>query len=438
MAGLKADVLGTYTQLKERYGDVVSFPIAGQRLFVFFHPDAVREILVAQAKSFIRVPRVMRVFAQWNGSSVLIAEGEPWLRQRRLVQPAFQPRRFERYGQTMVAATERLAQSWQTEIDARGSLDVEINQAMTDLTLNIICRTMFATDVTDTSGDIARAVAILSEVAFHEMQSPFTLPNWWPSRFIRNKRWAMNVLDEAVWQIVRTRRAAGDDQGDLLSMLLAAVDEEGDGGRLDDRQVRNELMTLMLAGHDTTAAALDWVWYNLAQYPASAAACQAELAARIGNRAVAASDVPQLKFIEAVVKESLRLYPPAIGVFLRQPTADVDICGTQVPRGSLVALSSYVTQRDARWFAEPNRFLPERFLAPAVHDLKPNAYFPFGAGPRVCIGQSFAMTEMVLIVATLLRRFTVALAPDQGTVELQVHASLRPRNGVRLRWTPRA
>ncbi len=247
----------------------------------------------------------------------MIAEGEPWLRQTsRLVQPAFQPRRFEHYGRTMVAAAERLAQSWQANVDSQGFCDVEINQAMTDLTLNIICRTMFATDVTDTSGDIARAVAILSEVAFHEMQSPFTLPNWWPSRFIRNKRWAMQLLDETVWQMVRKRRAAGDDQGDLLSMLLAAVDEEGDGGRLDDQQVRNELMTLMLAGHDTTAAALDWVWYNLAQNPASVAACQAELAAQVGDRAVAASDVPQLKFIEAVVKESLRLYPPAIGVFL--------------------------------------------------------------------------------------------------------------------------
>ena len=162
---------------------------------------------------------------------------------------------IETYAHTMVSATERLVESWNAQVDRAGHHDVEIDQAMTDLTLNIICRAMFDTDVSQTSGDIARAVATLSEVAFHEMQSPWIMPNWWPSRFIRQKRWAMQVLDETIWHIVRERRADGRDHGDLLSMLLAAVDEEGDGGRLDDRQVRNEMMTLMLAGHDTTAAA---------------------------------------------------------------------------------------------------------------------------------------------------------------------------------------
>jgi cytochrome P450 len=437
MARMKADVLGTMSQLHEQYGDVVSFPIANQRLFVFFHPDAVREVLVAQAKSFVRDPRVMRVFAQWNGPSLLITEGAAWLRQRRLVQPAFQSRRFETYAHTMVSATERLVESWNAQVDRAGHHDVEIDQAMTDLTLNIICRAMFDTDVSQTSGDIARAVATLSEVAFHEMQSPWIMPNWWPSRFIRQKRWAMQVLDETIWRIVRERRTDGRDHGDLLSMLLAAVDEEGDGGRLDDRQVRNEMMTLMLAGHDTTAAALDWVWYNLARHPACVAKCHAEIDAIIGDRAATAADVPQLHYIEAVVKESLRLYPPAIGVFLRQPTTDVTIGGYRVPRGSLVSLSSYVTQRDSRWFERADQFEPERFLSPQCDELPTYAYFPFGAGPRVCIGQSFAMTEMVLVVATILRRLNVQLAPGQGLAELQVHASLRPRGGVRLRWTRR-
>lgn len=437
MAQFKSDVIGAYTRLHEQYGDVVSFRVAHQRLYMFFHPDAIREILVTQAKAFIRVPRVVQVFAQWNGQSVLIVEGEAWRRQRRLVQQGFQPRRFEGYGRTMVEAATRLTETWLAAIHTHGHVDTEIDQAMTGLTLELICRVMFDTDVSELRQDIARAVATLSEVAFHEMQSPWTLPDWWPSRWIKNKVWAMRVLDDAVWRIVRERRADGRDHGDLLSMLLAAVDEEGDGGQLDDRQVRNEIMTLMLAGHDTTAAALDWTWYNLAQHPEVVRQCQAELDAVLGSREATVADVPRLKLIEAVVKESLRMYPPAIGVFLRQTTTAVTIGGYTLPPGALVGLNSYVTQRDPRWFDEPARFKPQRFLPPHHESIPSHAYFPFGAGPRVCIGQAFAMTEMVLIVATLLQRLNVSLAPGQGPVELQVHASLRPRGGVQLRWTRR-
>lgn len=436
MARMKRDVLGAYVGWQREYGDQVSFRTGPYRLFVFYHPDQVREVLVTQARCFQRLPRVMRTFAQWNGNSLLISEGNEWLRQRRLIQPAFQPRRLAGYADAMVAAARRLVDDWLEAIDRDGSLDIDMDRAMTALTLEIIGRTLFDTEMRTAADDIARAVAILSEVAFHEMQAPLRMPIWWPTSFHRRKRWAMRTLDEIVWRIVRERRREGRDHGDLLSMLLAAVDEEGDGGRLDDREVRDAAMTLMLAGHDTTAAALDWLWHCLATHPDEARRCQEELDTVLGDRAAIHADVPRLARLGAVIKETLRLYPPAIGVFLRQATNPVTIGDAQVPRGGLVTLSSFVTQRDARWFAEPERFDPGRFLPPRADELPVGAYFPFGAGPRACIGQAFALTELTLVAATLLQRLDVSPIPDFPTPRLQVHVSLRPQPLV-LRWRRR-
>jgi cytochrome P450 len=316
-------------------------------------------------------------------------------------------------------------------------VDVNVRQAMTGLTLEIIGRTLFDVDLTADSGEISRAVAILSEVAFHEMQAAIRLPNWWPTEFYRRKRWAMRTLDGVVWRIVRARRAEGTDRGDLLSMLLASVDEEGDGGKLSDRQVRDEAMTLMLAGHDTSAAALEWMCYLLAKHPEVAARCREEIGRVIGERDATAADVGRLSYLQAVIQETLRLYPPAIGVFLRQAVKELQIGGYAIAPGSLLALSSYVTHRDARWFPDPERFEPERFLAPQMGGIPNGAYFPFGAGPRVCIGQSFAMTEMTLIAATLLRRLDVRLLPGFIEPQPHVHVSLRPDRPLTLRWSLR-
>ncbi len=434
MSRMKADVLGVYSELHRDYGDSVSFRTGPYRLHIFYHPDQVREVLVKHAKSLIRLPHVMKTFAQWNGNSVLIAEGEQWIRQRRLVQPAFQPRRMENYGRTMVATTRRLADSWSERIDRDGYVDIDIDKAMTSLTLSIICKTMFDTEVADISDEISEAVAFLSNVAFSEMQAPVRLPMWIPTSRNRRKRWAIGVLDRAVWQFVRERRADGRDHGDLLSMLLAAVDEESGGTRLDDRQVRDEAMTLMLAGHDTTAAGLDWLWYNVARFPEVARRCHEEVDSVVGEREPTASDVEQLPYLIATIKETLRLYPPAIGILLRQATADLVIGGYDVPKGSLITLSAYVIQRDPRWYVDPERFDPERFLPPRADEIPSGAYFPFGAGPRVCIGQSFAMTEMALIAATLLQQCEVQTVPGATAPTPHVVMALRPKDPLTLRW----
>ena len=433
-ARMKANVLGTYQWLHREYGDCVSFVTGPYRLHLFFHPDQVKEALVTHSKSLIRLPRVMQTLAQWNGNSLLIAEGKQWIRQRRLVQPAFQPRRLAGYGETMVRTTRELVQRWREQSNKAGEVQIDVDQEMTALTMAIICRTMFNVDVADVSSRISEAVAVLSDVAFHEMQAPIRMPTWLPTSYNKRKRWAMQVLDETVWRFVKQRREEGSDHGDLLSMLLASVDEETGGGGLTDRQVRNELMTLLLAGFDTTAAGLDWLWYCLAAHPEAARRCQEEVDAVLGGDDPKASDLERLPYLTAAIKETLRLYPPAIGVFLRQTTDEFQLGDYRIPKGSLLAFSSYVTHRDARWFEDPERFDPGRFLPPKIDQIYPNAYFPFGMGPRVCVGQAFAMTEMTLVAATLLQSCEIAEQQTLPAPDGEVKMALRPKHPLKLRW----
>jgi cytochrome P450 len=435
---LKQDVIGYYTELHRRYGDVVRVRLGPYQSYVFFHPDAIREVLVAKARQFRRFRRPMQVLAQWNGNSVLITEGEEWLRQRWMVQPAFHARRFERYASCMVARTRNRLDRWLKTIEtAAGGIETEIGKEMTDLTLEIIAKTMFDAEISAETSDLGRAVAILSEIAVKEMESPWNLPDWLPLPEKRRKRWAMQRLDETVRRFIRERRASGLDRGDLLSMLLLAEDEEGDGGRLTDEQARDQSMTLLIAGHDTTAAGLTWLFYCVARQPQAAALVQQELDAVLGGREPTANDLPSLSYTERVVKETLRLYPPAIAVFMRQALADVEIAGYTLPRNSLVQMFPYICQRDPRWFAKPQTFDPDRFLPERQQTLPPFAYFPFGGGPRVCIGNTFAMMEMTLVAATLLQQLNVELAAGQEDTQPVALMSLRPKGEVRLRWTRR-
>jgi cytochrome P450 len=437
MRRIKEDVLGYYTELHRRHGDVVYMRLGPFRTYAFFHPDAAREVLVTKAKQFRRFRRPMQVLAQWNGNSLLITEGDEWLRQRRMVQPAFQARRFEHYASCMVARTRNRLDRWLKTIETAGGIETDIGKEMTNLTLEIIAKTMFDAEISAEASDLGRAAAILSEIAVKEMESPWTLPDWLPLPEKRRKRWAMQRLDETVRRFIRERRASGLDKGDLLSMLLLAVDEEGDGGRFTDEQARDQCMTLLLAGHDTTAAGLIWLFYSLARQPQIAALVHKELDAVLEGRAPTSSDLFHLNYTERVVKETLRLYPPAIAMFMRQALEDVEIAGYRLPRHSLVQLFPYICQRDPRWFPEPETFDPDRFLPERQRTLPQFAYFPFGGGPRLCIGNAFATMEMTLVVATLLQHLKVELAPGQGEAQPVALMSLRPKNEVRLRWTRR-
>lgn len=437
MSAMQADLLGYYARLHADYGDSVGMRFGPYLYYAFFHPDQVHEVLVSKAKHFIRLPRAMDIMSQWNGQSLLITEGETWRKQRRMTQPAFSPRRFGGYAEAMLAEIEKQADGWEAEL-ARGPLEIDMDRATTDLTMRIIARTIFGAELGDRTAAIAKAVATLSEVAFYELSSPWVLPDWipWPGK--PDKWGAIRLLDETIRGFIRERRASGDDRGDLLSMLIKAVDEEGDGGSMTDEQVRDQSMTFFLAGHDTTASGLTWVWYNLATHPEIADRIVEEVERVVGDRGVTYADLEQLTFTEQCVKETLRIYPPATLVFMRQTIDEVQIGDYTLAPGSLVNLCQFITQRDPRWFPEPEKFDPDRWGPGRVDQIPQYAYFAFGGGPRVCIGQSFALTEMLLAVATQIRRFRISLAPGEKKPELLVHLSLRPKNGLKLRLEKRA
>ncbi|MDP1799186.1 MAG: cytochrome P450 [Planctomycetaceae bacterium] len=430
---IKRDILGFYCRMQREYGDTVFMQLGPYRDYSFFHPDQIHEVLVEKAKAFVRFKRPLDVLRQWNGDGVLITEGEQWLSHRRLLQPAFHVKRFHTYAQSVVDTTTRLLGE---QVPRESTVNFEAT--MTDLTTAVICRTMFGTDLGTTVADIRRAVKILARVALNEMFQPFTWPDWLPLSGKAEKRWAMQKLDTTIRGFISQRRQAGGDAGDLLSMLLLAADEEGDGCRLTDEQARDQCVTIFLAGHDTTAAGLTWLGWILATHPEFSEKAAAEVDVVLGGRAPTFADIPRLGIVERLVKESLRLYPPAIAVFARQAVQDVQIGGWDVPRGSVVRLMSYITHHDPRWYPEPDRFNPDHFLPERMTTLPACAYIPFGAGPRVCLGQSFAMMEMTLVATLLLQRYRIVPGPGQTTPILDPSLSLRPVGGLRLTLTPRS
>jgi cytochrome P450 len=432
---MRTDLLGYYTDLAQRYGDTVLLRIGPVRNYLFFHPDQIREVLTTKARHFVKLPRLGKILARLDGDGLVFSEGEFWLRQRRLVQPAFHARRFEGYGRTMVAqARDRLAR-WQGEFGTAKPFEVQFDREMTALTLGIVAATLFGSDPGADPRELGAAVATLSDLFMHEVQAPAVLPDWLPLPYKARKRRAIRLLNDTVDRIIHARRASREDRNDLLSMLLLAVDEEGDGKGMSDHQARHEAMTLFVAGHDTTAAGLTWVGHVLATHPDIAERAAAEVDTALASRPAIVADVPRLGYLERVVKETLRLYPPAIGVFTRQAVGDVEIGGYPLSKGNWVTLLSYVTHREPRWFPDPERCDPDRFAPGRAEAIPPFAYFPFGGGPRVCIGNQFAMAEMVLVTATLLQRVRFEPAPGLGQVKLQPHLSLRPSGGLRLRLT---
>ncbi len=428
---LRRTPLEFITEIGREYGDMAYFRMGPIRVYMINDPQLIREVLVTKHKSFRRPRMLVRPLAKIDGNGLVLSEGDFWLRQRRLVQPAFATKRFEQYAQVIVQYTERMLAGW----SARPSLDVA--DEMTRLTLAIIAKTLFDVELADQAAQLGEAVRVVSESYVREAASPLPLPDWLPTPGKRRKRQAIRRLDHLVWKIIRERRASGQDHGDLLSMLLMAVDHEGDGRGMTDRQARDEAMTLFNAGHDSTAAALAWIWYLVAGHPQVEAHMVDEIDQVLAGQRANFSDVPRLPYVEMVVKEALRLYPPTWAMFPREATTVVEVGGYTIARRSWVYVFPYVTHRDPRYFENPEKFDPERFASGRVDKIPQFAYFPFGGGPRVCIGNTFAMMEMILIVAGVLQKFRLKLSADQGAVEPEPLIAIRPRGGLRLAISPR-
>jgi cytochrome P450 len=355
------------------------------------------------------------------GNGLLSSEGDFWLRQRRLIQPAFQRGRLAAFGAVMVGYTQRLLAGWQPG-ETR-----DIQAEMMRLTLQIAARTFFGSEVADDAREVGDALHMLHENFIARFNSLMPPPLWLPTPTNWRLKRAVARLDAILYGFIRQRRADGADRGDLLSLLLHARDEV-DRTQMTDRQLRDEAMTLFLAGHETTALALSWTWALLATHPDAEARLAGEVAEVLAGRTATVEDVPRLRYTEAVALEAMRLYPPGY-VIGREAASECEVAGYRVAPGTTVLMSQWVVQRDPRFFDRPAEFCPERWLEPGIKDLPKFAYFPFGGGPRVCIGNTFALLELVLVLATLTQQYRFTLRPGH-TVEPWPTFTLHPKNGV--------
>lgn len=420
------------TDIGRIYGDIAYMRMGPLRVYVLNQPSWIHELLVTKHKCFRRPALLVRPLAKLDGNGLVLSEGDFWLRQRRLVQPAFSTRQIAGYAEVTVEYTRRMLARW------RGGTVLDVADEMTRLTLEIIAQTLFGVELSGRAAHLGEAVRVISEAYVREAGYPVHLPDWLPLPQKRRKRWAIRTLDEMIWSIIRERRATREDHGDLLSMLLLAVDEEGDGRGMTDRQARDEAMTLFNAGHDSTAAALAWIWYLVAAHPAVEARLVEEVDDVLAGRAPKLFHVPRLPYTQMVVKEAMRLYPPTWAMFPREATASVEIGPYTIPKRSWVYVFPWLTHRDPRFFEHPEVFDPERFAPGRSDKIPQHAYFPFGSGPRVCIGNTFATTEIILIISCVLQQFRLKLAADQPDVEPEALIAMRPKGGLRVCLSRRA
>jgi cytochrome P450 len=417
----RRDRLGFFTRCARDYGDIVALRLGPRRVWLVSDPRLIEEVLVAQSKSFIK-HFALRLNPLVLGKGLLTSEGDFWLRQRRLIQPVFQKSRIAAYAPDMVEAAANHVAAW------RDGEERDIHAEMMSLTLTIAARTLFHAEVEGEAASVAQAMDVMQQHFVRRFNGLLPIPMWIPTPANLRVRRAVRRLDEVLFRFIRQRREHPEKfHGDLLSLLLQARDE-GDGQGMSDQQLRDEAMTLFLAGHETTALTLSWSWYLLARNPDAARKVQEEVERVIGGRTPTADDWPRLKYTEMVSLEAMRLYPPAY-VIGREALTDVDLGGHRLPRGTTVLMSQWVVHRDKRFFADPEQFRPERWGEESIKALPKFAYFPFGGGPRLCIGNTFALMEMALLLSVLAQRFDFTLKPG---VELtpQPTFTLRPSGPI--------
>ncbi len=422
------DALTELETIFDTYGETVLLQVGDIKHYFFSNPEHIQDIVLRKAASFhkdrdYKDPNAG--LARFLGNGLLTSDGEFWKRQRRLVAPALHTRRIEAYADTMVQYTQDMLRDWAR----RTNSTIDVAEEMTQLTLLIVGKTLFNADVKAAVQQVGAAV----EVIQHAGGVSDMIPKWVPLPAHLRERRVLRELNELVYGIIRERRASGGDSGDLLSMLLLAQDD--DGSHMTDQQVRDEFLTLFLAGHETTSNTLNWTWMLLAQHPQAEAKLHAELDTVLAGRAPTLQDLQALPYTEMVIKESLRLYPPAWG-FGRMAIEDVQVGEYAIPNGASVGVSVYRTHRDPRWWDNPHEFRPERFSPENEAAIPRYAYLPFGGGPRICIGNSFAMMEARLLLAAMAQHYQLRLAPGQ-VVKPEAHITMYPRGGLPMRLEAR-
>jgi len=412
-----------FQNLAAQYGDISYFRLGPQEAFFLNHPDYIKDVLVTNHQNFHK-GLVLQRAKRLLGEGLLTSEGEFHRRQRRLAQPAFHRARIASYAGVMTAYATETRERW------RDGAALDMSEEMMRLTLGIVGKTLFDADVVSDAQQVGEAMTVVMDL-FNTITIPFfELLQKLPLPQLRRFDNARARLDAIIYRLIEERRRSGVDRGDLLSMLLLAQDTEGDGGAMTDEQLRDEVMTIFLAGHETTANALTWTWYLLSQNPEAEVKLHEEIDRVLEGRLPTFEDVAQLKYTEMVLAESMRLYPPAWALG-RLAMTDSEIGGYLVPKKSLVLMSQYVMHRDQRYFPEPLRFDPDRWTA-EVHESRPQfSYFPFGGGTRRCIGEGFAWMEGILLIATLAQQWQMRLVANHP-VALKPVITLRPKYGMRM------
>ncbi len=422
------DPIAFFSNLARVYGDVAHVHMGGEHVFLISSPRLAKDILVTNQRSFAKgrgLERAKRLL----GEGLLTSEGAQHLRQRRLMQPAFHKERSASYAHVMTDYAARISGSW------RNGARVDAAQEMMRLTLGVVGKTLFDADVDAHAGDVGRALTDVLETFWTVMLPLPDLLEMLPIPALRRSRQARARLDALIYGMIAERRTQLTDRGDLLSMLLLARDEEADGSGMSDRQVRDEAMTIFLAGHETTANALSWTWHLLSGAPEIEARLHAEIDSALDGRLPTIDDLPKLPYAEKVVTEAMRLYPPA-WIFGRRALEPYAFDRYVAPVRSLFLISPYIMQRDARFFEEPERFWPDRWTASFKAALPPFAYVPFGGGVRRCIGESFAWMELVLVLSTIAQRWRLRTVPGHPVVPHPV-VTLRMKHGLIVEVTRR-
>ncbi|KAM3098583.1 cytochrome P450 [Phormidesmis sp. 146-35] len=406
------DPLSFMTRCAREFGEIVPLQFECGELFCLLtNPDHITEVLKDRLL-FIKA-QDLQSLSGLIGNGLLTSEGDFWQRQRRLIQPVFHQQRIENYGSVMVNYTQQMLQIWHKD------KILDVHDEMMRLTLNIVMKTIFDQDVTDSE---AKQVAHALDAAM----------NWATTQepdADRRYQSAIALLDETVYAMIHRRRINKTDSDDLLGMLMQIQDAD-DGSRMSDRQLRDEVATMILAGHETTANTLSWTWMLLSQHPEVRTQLTQELKRVLNGRTPTIADLPQLSYTNSVIKEAMRLYPPATDVS-REATQDCEVGGYLIPKGTTLICSQWVMHRDPRYFGNPEKFTPERWADDLEKKLPRGVYFPFGDGPRICIGKSFALMEAALILATIAQKFQLELVSDQA-IELQPSITLRPKHGIQV------
>lgn len=427
LPAFRADRLAFLELCARSAGDIVPVRLGPIRIMLLNHPDLVEEVLVAKNKSF-RKHFALRQARPSLGEGLLTSEGETWRRQRKLAQPAFHRDRIAAYAEIMVRRTLNRLATW-----SHGQTR-DLHEDMMSLTLEIVSECLFGADVSGSTAAAGAAMDVLTRAFTERVNRLIPVPSFIPTpsnvRFNRAKR----RLEEILKGIIAERRRLGEDRGDLLAMLLAATDEES-GARMTDKMLRDEAMTLFLAGHETTANTLVWAFYALAKHPRAEERLHAELTEALGSRPPECADLARMPYVEAVILETLRLHP-TVWLLGREALEPVEIGGARIAKGMTVWMSQWVIQRDPRFFADPLAFEPERWLDGLIKRIPRYAYFPFGGGPRICIGDGFAKTEAALLLAAIAQRYKLSLVPG-AVVEHVPTITLRPAGAVPMVVTQR-